>query len=78
MAILKTKKTLSSREGQLRSLDSILESVKEEELRISRAHEVLAIMAEELLRLDDTLSVYEKNAYVPTNIIEQLFDELTK
>ena len=75
MAILKTNRKLSTREGSLQTLDSVLQ---DESLKISRAHEVLAIMAEDLLGIEETLSSYEGNAFVPTNIIEQLFDALTK
>ena len=75
MALLKTKRVLSSREGQLQDLDTVLE--ENSGLKISRAHEVLAIMATELLEQEKCLSSYEGNAFVPSNIIEAIFEALT-
>ncbi len=75
MAILKTKRTLSAREGQLQDLDTVL---KDETLKISRAHEVMAILAESLLDKEECLSSYEGNAFVPSTIIEEIFTSLTE
>ena len=73
MALLEQKPALSTREGALRTREDIL---ADESVKISRAHEVMSVLAEQLLGQENALATYEGNAYVPSTIVEQIYDEL--
>ena len=73
MALLEQKPALSTREGALRTREDIL---ADESVKISRAHEVMSILAEQLLGQESSLATYEGNAYVPSAIIEQVYEKL--
>jgi len=73
MALLENKPVLSSREGALQTRKDIL---ADKSVKISRAHEVMSILAEQLLGQDKTLATYEGNAFVPSSIVEQIYEEL--
>ena len=77
MALLEQKPALSTRDGALRTREQIL---KDESVKISRAHEVMSILAEQLLGQENSLATYEgkdgNNAYVPSTLIEQVYEKL--
>ncbi len=71
MGFLKSKPALSPRDGELRTREEVLADTS---LKISRAHEVFSILAEDLLGQPKCLATFEGNAYVPSNIIESIYE----